>query len=138
MHYSAARYIVAAARASWRKPAIRSLISPPGTSRKSDVVEVSRVGLEDFVDRGLGQRRELLARFLHRAQESLGVRVVRADEEAVVAGELHDVGEHPLVGIGADPDVAMEVLLGRALHLGSVAHVLVAIVDPLDPFAHPS
>src|SRR5437899_746518 len=106
MHYIAARYIEAAAPATVTRRRSAARISPPGNRRKSNVVEVARVGLEDFVDRGLGQRRELLARFLHRAQESLGVRVVRADEEAVVASELHDVGKHPLVGIGADPDVA--------------------------------
>src|SRR5713226_2298722 len=69
---------------------------------RSDVVEVARVGLENLVDRSLGQRRQLLARLLHRAQETLGVRVVRADEEAIVAGELHDVRKHPLLGIRSE------------------------------------
>src|SRR3984893_15103876 len=122
MHYIAERSIEAAAPAISPYAGVRSPISSPGNGRKSDVVEVARIDLEDLVDRSLGQRGELLAHFLHRVYESVGGRVVRADEEAVIAGELHDVGEHPLVGIGADPDVAMEVLLSRALHLGSVGH----------------
>jgi hypothetical protein len=41
--------------------------------------------------------------------EAFSVRIVRADEEAIIAGELHHQGEHPLFGIGAHPDVACEI-----------------------------
>src|SRR6266851_6263892 len=65
------------------------------------------------------------------------MRVIRADEEFIVAGELHHQRQHSFLGIRADPDVAREVLARRTLHPRSMSHVLVAVVEAFKPFAHP-
>src|SRR5229473_3190754 len=70
--------------------------------------------------------------------EALRMRIVRPDEKFVVAGKIHDILEHLFLGVAADPDVAREILVHRPLHLRRMPHVLVAIVDPLEPFADPS
>ena len=70
--------------------------------------------------------------------ETLGVRIVGADEERVVADELHDGREQLFARVGVDPDVPAQVLADRPLHLRGVAHVLVAVLEAFDPLAHPT
>src|SRR5260221_9521250 len=104
----------------------------------SNSVERFRVVVEYLVDRGAWQLGEPLARGRHRIDEAFGVRIVRPDEEAIVPRKIHHQWKHPLVGVGADPDITREVFTRRTLHLRGMPHVLEAIVEPLDPFADPA
>src|SRR5208283_2269428 len=97
----------------------------------SNSVERLRVVVQHFSDRCFRQLREALARRRHRIHEALGMRIVGADEKAIVARKVHHQWQHALLGIGADPDVAGKVLARGALHLRGMPHVFEAIVEAL-------
>src|SRR6266849_5944601 len=102
------------------------------------MIKIARVLAQTLLDRPRRQRRKILPRLLHPMPEALRMRIVRPEEKFVVAGKIHDILEPLFLGVAADPDVAREILVHRPLHLRRMPHVLVAIVDPLEPFADPS
>src|SRR5262245_3798486 len=64
--------------------------------------------------------------------------IVRADEEFVVSEKLYHVREHPLCGIGRNPDIALKVFTCRPFHLTGVPHVAVAVIQPVEPLNYPA
>src|ERR1700688_1533237 len=55
----------------------------------SDTVERGGIVAQDLFDRAFRQRGEQFARGADRMDEALGVRIVRPDEKAIIAGKLH-------------------------------------------------
>src|SRR5579872_5048352 len=67
----------------------------------SDLIECGGVVAQDFLDRARGQGPQQLTRGANRMDEALGVRIVRPDKEAIVAGESDHQRKHPFLGVGA-------------------------------------
>src|SRR5215472_3166405 len=86
---------------SWSERKIRSLWN---------AIELACVNTENLVYRFWRQRGQALAGLAHWRDETLGVRVVGADEKPVVARKAYYCREHPLDRICAHPDVVREVL----------------------------
>src|SRR5438477_253585 len=63
-------------------------------------------------------------------EQSVGVRVVGRDDDVVVTDRLHHLPEHPLVGVGGDVALPVEVLAREPadLHLGAGAELLPRLV----------
>src|SRR5205823_2344490 len=73
-------------------------------------------------------------------EQSVGVWVVGRDDDVVVTDRLHHLPEHPLVGVGGDVALPVEVLAREPadLHLGTGAELLPRFVQTPEPPGQPA